>query len=94
MRCLNPDCDSVTANALNVSINVSITEPGPDLVWQGYTDFAPGGLSATLGTVCDDCEQEWWLSDHMQRIALYLDTDGQIGKRGGIADATTTLVGE
>ena len=86
MKCLNPVCESIIAHALNVSINVSRCEPDPNIKWSGYTDFAPASISPTLGTICEDCGQEWWVNNYKERIDEYLKRDGFIGQLGGITD--------
>ena len=92
MKCLNPECESIEANALNISINVSMTKPDQNIVWDGYTDFAPGSISPTLGTICSECDQEWWVPNYMERITSYIDRDGNVGRHGGITSEPVIFI--
>lgn len=56
MKCLNPECDSLNADELNISVNISITSAGseePD--YEGWTEY--GNDLIAIGTFCPDCEK-------------------------------------
>lgn len=54
MKCLNPACESVVAEELNVSINVSETAAEAEKVYLGSTEY--GDTLLALGTTCGECD--------------------------------------
>lgn len=75
MKCANSGCGSTNAHALNVSVNVSETNPEiPELQFVGWTDFAPGSLSKTIGVICWECGSEYLYADATDRVIEYLQS--------------------
>ncbi len=57
MKCLNPECGSLDADELNVSVNVSVTSAGvAEPEYEGWTEY--GDPLIKIGTVCPTCEQQ------------------------------------
>jgi hypothetical protein len=61
MRCLRPDCGSVAADELNVSVNVSFTYEQEELEYTGETDYMDPLVK--IGTWCSECERTTLLPD-------------------------------
>jgi hypothetical protein len=79
MRCLNPACGSVRAHEINVSFNVSECHPVGEVDYVGHTDFAAGGnTSGTLGTVCEVCGHETWVSPQKFAYTLHEYIENQM----------------
>ena len=59
MKCWNPECNSITAQPINISINISEVFPGEEVEYVGYTDYGdPGQDFATSCTGDEDsCER-------------------------------------
>jgi hypothetical protein len=66
MKCLNPDCESVMADELNVSLNVSETVDIEEVEYSGSTEY--GDTSAGIGTWCPDCEVMTFNHDYLKII--------------------------
>ena len=58
MKCLNPACSSLSAHELNISVNMSETDPGDEVSYTGWTEY--GDPSVLIATACygdeDSCE--------------------------------------
>lgn len=59
MRCFNKECNSLSAQAVNVSLNISYTYTDSLDEYTGHTDY--GDPSETIATSCfgdpDSCER-------------------------------------
>jgi hypothetical protein len=71
MKCLNPECESLSADEVNVSYNVSYTANGkPEPEYLGDTYM--GDCSALIGTTCPDCNREVLLPNAVSVILNHL----------------------
>lgn len=69
MMCLG--CGSPEADDVNVSVNISETEPTKDVHYTGTTEY--GDPTVSIGTVCQECFgvtlTESWREDVLGAIA-------------------------
>lgn len=69
MRCLNPECGSLDADEINLTLNVSNTEPGEELpIYSGSTDYAINGMHPPIGTTCLECNKDVFYTDWVEII--------------------------
>lgn len=61
MKCLNPACESIAADEINVSVNATSTEEldGP-VQYTGDTEY--GDCSDGIGTYCSECGMTVYVS--------------------------------
>lgn len=81
MKCLNPECGSLNADELNVTLNISYTESGAEEPeYTGSTDYAVGSnLHLPIGTTCMDCEKDVFFDDWAASVAAALTPDMTVG---------------
>ena len=60
MKCMNPECESLDADEINISVNVSETTPRlAEIEYTGDTEY--GDCSDLIGTTCSDCNEITYL---------------------------------
>lgn len=74
MKCLNPECGSLAADEINISVNVSETAESEEVEYLGYTDH--GDTSNMIGTVCRECDSSTYL-DNWQGVVKEFITAGE-----------------
>lgn len=77
MKCYNSACDSISADEVNISVNISLTEPQEEKEYTGYTEY--GDTSGFMGTLCPDCGLLVWAPDALATATIYLQTEGLPG---------------
>ena len=71
MKCHNPDCNSVRAIEVNISINTSDCWAGETIDYTGDTDY--GDHSPAIGTYCYDCRATSLLNNYRNIVMNHID---------------------
>lgn len=66
MRCYNPECGSLAANEVNISVNLTYTEESAEVIYSGESEN--GDYSGALGTACDECGQVTYVSSWEKEV--------------------------
>lgn len=74
MRCLNPECGSVTADELNVSLNLSMTYEQEVTEYTAETEY--GDLGDQIGTWCSECQRRTYLPNWLEVVARWVGPSG------------------
>jgi hypothetical protein len=78
MKCLNPECGSLNADELNITLNVSDTAEGvAEPEYGGSTDYS--NLHLAVGTTCQNCGKDVFYDDWTARVADAYTPDMTVG---------------
>lgn len=70
MKCLRPECGSLGAEELNISVNYSETEDSEEVEYTGTTEY--GDPSPMIGTVCFDCGFTTYLPNWQETVMSFI----------------------